>query len=164
MFACVQMTISKVEDYASLSNKQATLNTSTDGNKQIGAQLKNVSEWCEDASITPDFLKRHGMKETSNEDAGAQAMQVSLYAYAKVMRKRMCDVVPQMVHSALVSGVADRLQPEMLSAMSAERLQAGAVDTASVAKRRAAAELRLKNFTAAMEQLSTIAVSPAHVA
>jgi hypothetical protein len=55
--------------------------------------------------------------------------------------------------------VAQRLQPHLLAAMSPERLHAGAVDSTSVAKRRAAAEQRLKNFTDALEQLSTIGVS-----
>ena len=154
----MQMTISKVEKYMDLTAK---ISAGTPGSSEVlsaNAQLQHVKEWCEADIVSDDFLKRY-TQDGSNEEKGAQSMQVSLYAYAKVMRKRLCDIVPQMVHTALVADVAQRLQPHLLAAMSPERLHAGAVDSTSVAKRRAAAEQRLKNFTDALEQLSTIGVS-----
>ena len=167
------MTITKVEKYIDLKAElnRAEVNGLAGTPPSPVAQkaafdLPHVKEWCEDAEKasdwkiieTSDFLKRR--KQGSNEEKGAQSMQVSLYAYAKVMRKRMCDIVPQMVHTALVADVAQRLQPHLLASMTPERLQTGAVDNTALAKRRAAAEQRVKNFMEAEEQLNNICVSP----
>jgi hypothetical protein len=149
------MTISKVSRYVDLKVKTQG-GASAAEQRKATTELQYVQKWCEAESISADFLERHAAANGSNEAQGAQTMQISLYAYAKVMRKRMCDIVPQMVHTALVADVAERLQPHLLAAMSSERLHASAVDSASVAKRRAAAELRVKNFTDALEHLSTI--------
>jgi hypothetical protein len=116
-----------------------------------------MHEWRYAESIPDDFLERL-VQGGSNEEKGAQAMQVSLYAYAKVMCKRMCDVVPQMVHTALVADVAQHLQPHLLEAMSTERLHEGAVDSKSMAKRRAAAE----QLGAAAEELQGCGAAAEH--
>ena len=68
--------------------------------------------------MSADFLTRatHELRQgSSNAQQGVREMQVSLYAYSKVLQKRVFDIVPMVVRDALVADVCANLTRTLMS-------------------------------------------------
>ena len=153
-----QLTIDKVKKYLEAKQLPDAYVTANDGRLDDAAQyLKDAERDLPVGSVkafTDAFMQRAATG--SNDEKGAQLMQISLYAYAKVMRKRVADVVPQMVHTALVADVSEHMQPKLLAAMTSERLRECAVDGVAAVARRAEAVERCEKFSTALTMLNAL--------
>ena len=67
-----------------------------------------------------DKAKAEFMSGTSNQQQGTREMQVSLHVYAKVVKKRVFDIVPMYVHDTLIEGVSAELAKKIMSRSASE--------------------------------------------
>lgn len=71
-----------------------------------------------EAGILKEFVETASLEfksGSSNASQGLREMQVSLYAYSEVLRKRVFDVVPMVVRDALISNVCCNLTAKLMS-------------------------------------------------
>ena len=110
----------------------------------------------EDSGIPNDFMKSvaRDFKSESNDDASLREMQVTLFAYGKVVRKRFSDSAALIIRDELLVDLIEQL-PVFLNAR-IETLTARLVEEKHVAAERSNVRRNVEGLTQALSELKSL--------